>query len=322
MILSSHLLHDLERVCDHVILLAASRTQLCDDIDDVLASHRMLVGPRGPVSDIEPSVHVDQGHPDGRPDPAGGPPRRAGARSVLGGRARWGWKTIILAYMGHDAPAPGGALSGDREERTMNQLVWRLHRNQVVLRRRRIGCPGRCSWWSRASHGPRLPRASWPPVPPPRAVATDRVSCSSGDGAIFDVVNLTMVVPLLFGLFWGAPLVAKEFEDGTHNLAWTQGVTRRHWLRTNVLGPAGRRGVGGGDCRTGQLVAQPGERPRAAGSTPSTSKGSCPWPTRSSPWPSASPSGRCSGGCCRPWPRRSGPSWRSGWPSGSISGPT
>ncbi len=27
-----------------------------------------------------------------------------------------------------------------------------------------------------------------------------------------------MVVPLLFGLFWGAPLVAKELEDGTHNL--------------------------------------------------------------------------------------------------------
>jgi hypothetical protein len=43
-----------------------------------------------------------------------------------------------------------------------------------------------------------------------------------------------MVVPLLFGLFWGAPLVAKEIEDGTHNLVWTQGVTRRHWLRTNV----------------------------------------------------------------------------------------
>ena len=45
-ILSSHLVHDLERVCDHVLLLAASRTQLCDDIDDVLATHRMLVGPR------------------------------------------------------------------------------------------------------------------------------------------------------------------------------------------------------------------------------------------------------------------------------------
>ena len=39
-VLSSHLLHDLERVCDHVILLAASRAQLCDDIDVVLESHK------------------------------------------------------------------------------------------------------------------------------------------------------------------------------------------------------------------------------------------------------------------------------------------
>jgi ABC-2 type transport system ATP-binding protein len=57
-ILSSHLLHDLERVCDHVILLAASRTQLCSEIDDVLATHRMMVGPRRRVAGIEPSVHV------------------------------------------------------------------------------------------------------------------------------------------------------------------------------------------------------------------------------------------------------------------------
>ncbi len=55
-----------------------------------------------------------------------------------------------------------------------------------------------------------------------------------GDGAIIDVVNLTAIVPLLFGLFWAAPLVAKEYEDGTQNLAWTQGVTRRHWLSANV----------------------------------------------------------------------------------------
>jgi hypothetical protein len=36
-------------------------------------------------------------------------------------------------------------------------------------------------------------------------------------------------------LFWAAPLVAKEYEEGTQNLAWTQGVTRRHWLSTNVM---------------------------------------------------------------------------------------
>lgn len=57
----------------------------------------------------------------------------------------------------------------------------------------------------------------------------------SGDGAIFEIVNFTITAPLLFGLFWGAPLVAKEFEDGTHSLVWTQGVTRRHWFRTQVL---------------------------------------------------------------------------------------
>ncbi len=55
-----------------------------------------------------------------------------------------------------------------------------------------------------------------------------------GDGAIIDLVDLTLVVPLLFGLFWGAPLLSKEFEDGTHSLAWTQGVSRRHWLRVNI----------------------------------------------------------------------------------------
>ena len=50
------------------------------------------------------------------------------------------------------------------------------------------------------------------------------------DGVLNVVVYATMAVPLLFGLFWGAPLLAREFEAGTHSLAWTQGVTRRRWL--------------------------------------------------------------------------------------------
>ena len=45
-VLSSHLIADIERVCDHLILLAASRVQLCSDIDALLDSHRILVGPR------------------------------------------------------------------------------------------------------------------------------------------------------------------------------------------------------------------------------------------------------------------------------------
>jgi ABC-2 type transport system ATP-binding protein len=57
-VLSSHLVHDLERVCDHVILMSASRVQLCADIDDVLASHRMLLGPRRPLDAVEPGLTV------------------------------------------------------------------------------------------------------------------------------------------------------------------------------------------------------------------------------------------------------------------------
>jgi hypothetical protein len=37
------------------------------------------------------------------------------------------------------------------------------------------------------------------------------------------------VVPLAFGIFWGAPAVAGELERGTHQLVWTQGITRTRW---------------------------------------------------------------------------------------------
>jgi len=45
-ILSSHLVADLERVCDYVIVLAASRVQIADDVDGLLASHHRLIGAR------------------------------------------------------------------------------------------------------------------------------------------------------------------------------------------------------------------------------------------------------------------------------------
>ncbi len=42
-------------------------------------------------------------------------------------------------------------------------------------------------------------------------------------------------VPAAIGAFWGAPLLARELELGTHRLAWTQGVTRGRWLGTKLV---------------------------------------------------------------------------------------
>ena len=45
-VLSSHLLGDLERVCDHVVVLSAGQVRLAGDVDDLLGAHRLLSGPR------------------------------------------------------------------------------------------------------------------------------------------------------------------------------------------------------------------------------------------------------------------------------------
>ncbi len=52
-VLSSHLIADLERVCDHIVLLTESRVQLCGDIATLLAEHKVLVGPRKDTSALE-----------------------------------------------------------------------------------------------------------------------------------------------------------------------------------------------------------------------------------------------------------------------------
>jgi ABC-2 type transport system ATP-binding protein len=45
-LLSSHVLSDLEMVCDYIVILSASRVQVADDLDHLLASHHLLVGER------------------------------------------------------------------------------------------------------------------------------------------------------------------------------------------------------------------------------------------------------------------------------------
>jgi ABC-2 type transport system ATP-binding protein len=109
-VLSSHLLHDLERVCDHVILLANARTQICQNIDDVLISHRVLVGSRRSTDSVERNLDVIK---------AIHTPKQTRLLVHLNGPVldpTWevsevGLEDIIMAYMGQEDSLSAGPLS-------------------------------------------------------------------------------------------------------------------------------------------------------------------------------------------------------------------
>ena len=44
-----------------------------------------------------------------------------------------------------------------------------------------------------------------------------------------------ILLPVMAGMFLGAPVVARELEQGTHQLVWTQGVSRTRWAVTKLV---------------------------------------------------------------------------------------
>jgi ABC-2 type transport system ATP-binding protein len=64
-ILSSHLVSDLERVCDYLIVLLASRVRIAGEVDDLLASHYRLTGARRDPAGLPDGVEViEDSHTD------------------------------------------------------------------------------------------------------------------------------------------------------------------------------------------------------------------------------------------------------------------
>jgi ABC-2 type transport system ATP-binding protein len=102
-VLSSHLVADMERVCDHLILLAASRVQLCGDIDTVLAEHQVLVGPRKDTTAIEKAHTLVQATHTARQSTllirVGGPVVDPAFEA-----ADVGLEELVLGYLGQGAP--------------------------------------------------------------------------------------------------------------------------------------------------------------------------------------------------------------------------
>jgi ABC-2 type transport system ATP-binding protein len=113
-ILSSHLVTDLERVCDYLIVLAASRVQVAGEVSELLATHRKLAGPRRDPATLPAGQQViTESHTD--------------KQSTLLVRTErpvadpaWAVKPVsledlVLAYMSRAraaAPAPPGTPSG------------------------------------------------------------------------------------------------------------------------------------------------------------------------------------------------------------------
>ncbi len=116
----------------------------------------------------------------------------------------------------------------------MTWLIWRQHRNQAAFAAISLGALAIIF----AITGVHMAATYHSAL---RTCAATR-TCDSvgdglfnGDGAIIDLANFTVVVPLLIGLLWGAPLLASEIEEGTHKLIWTQTVTRRRWLAGKAI---------------------------------------------------------------------------------------
>ncbi|MGH3201032.1 MAG: hypothetical protein ACRDOA_08055 [Streptosporangiaceae bacterium] len=140
----------------------------------------------------------------------------------------------------------------------------------------------------------------------PATYFTSSLARSPYDVVFLLSTGIILLAPAVVGLFWGAPLIARELETGTAALAWNQSVTRTRWLAVK-LALAGLTAMAVTEALSlmqtwwavpiSQAVAD-GHRPARAAA-----------PSRSSPSPSpASPApGSCPAGPSTPPGRRPAP---------------
>lgn len=104
-VLSSHLITDLERVCDFLVLLMASEVRLAGDIEQIVAQHKVLTGPRDiapQLPGVDEIVHAEHAARQTTLVARGVGPIHHPAWTVQD----IGLEELILAYLGSAAALP------------------------------------------------------------------------------------------------------------------------------------------------------------------------------------------------------------------------
>jgi len=116
----------------------------------------------------------------------------------------------------------------------MTWVTWRQHRQEalwaLVLAGLLAGVTAYTAYelWVSSANCPRIPGGN--------CLSNDVFGQIAQSILRFNLFQYGLVVlPALAGAFIGAPLVAREIENGTQHLAWTQGVTRMRWLLMKLV---------------------------------------------------------------------------------------
>ncbi len=119
----------------------------------------------------------------------------------------------------------------------MNWLAWRQHRKQFLVAGiflvifAAVTIPTGLSFWHTYQHALTTCKAT---------DTCDQLSGellqSSTDQLMLQLVPLAvLLLPIILGLFWGVPFLAREYSEGTNKLVWTQNISRRKWLTVKLV---------------------------------------------------------------------------------------
>ena len=218
-VLSSHLVSDLERVCDYLVVLVGSRVQLAGDLDTLQATHHRLTGPRRDEDSLPGRPARHHRHPHRPPEHVHRAHRRADPRSRLDGLPAHPRGPRPRLHGPDRRPSPTARPGG----RPMIWLTWRQSRAQVA------------SVYGAIAAVLLFLAITAAQLPAFDDLYLQRVNSDGFANAMFLLASFAVLfVPGIVGVFWGAPLVARELEAGTHRLAWSQSISRTRWLAVKL----------------------------------------------------------------------------------------